>query len=172
MATKQIKITLQSQPHSVEDITVKVDIDSVTYFNQTVPPAGPIIMNSPDPLESLTFDLDVPVLANIAIPTQNRTFSITATNGDAKIRNIECNFVAGQQLVGNVVAFIPGSADKFVYNDIVSQPSWNGQALLNRYDISINRDPLNPTGPGEVHILSGETVVFDVAVGLFNNAPF
>ena len=171
MATKQIKITLQNQPYLVGDVTVRVDIDSVICFNQTVPPAGPIIMNSPDPLESFTFDLDVPALANTAIPTQNRTFAITATNGDIKIRNIECNFAATQNIVGNVSTFIPGSSNNFVVNDIVSQPLWNGDALLNRYDITINHDPSHSIGPGEIHILSGETVVFDVAVNLFNNAP-
>jgi hypothetical protein len=164
MATKQIKITLQSQPHLVGDVTVRVDIDSVICFNQTVPPAGPITMNSPDPLESFTFDLDVPALANTAIDTQTRTFAITATNGIAKIRNIFCNFTAVGNTTGNVTTFVPGTADNFVMCRISSQPLWNGQALLDRYNIA------ETPGAGEVYIADGETVVFDVPVWLFNSS--
>ena len=156
MATKQIKITLQSQPTATTDVLLNVGVDGITAFNQTVPPAGPIILNSSNPIESFTFDLDVPVLANTAINTQTRTFAFTATNGTAKIKNIFCNFTA----VGNTT----GTADNFVICAISSQPLWNGQALLDRYNIA------ETPGAGEVYIADGETVVFDVPVWLFNNS--
>jgi len=163
MATKQIKITLQSQPTATTDVLLNVGVDGITAFNQTVPAAGPIELNSPDPHEDIIFDLDMAESGNLYV-TQNRTFSIAPTNGDVKIRNIFCNYTAFGNTTGNVTTFIPGTADAFIFCRISSQPLWNGQALLNRYNIADNPDA------GEVYIAAGETVVFDVPVFLFNNS--
>jgi hypothetical protein len=163
MATKQIKITLQSQPTSTTDVLLNVGVNSVTAFNQTVPAAGPIELNSPDPHEDIIFDLDIAQSGNL-YAAQDCTFSITPTNGAAKIRTIFCNFTAVGNTTGNVTTFVPGNANNFVTCRISSQPLWNGQALLDRYNIADN------PGAGEVYIAAGETVVFDVPVWLFNNS--
>ena len=167
MATKQIKIDLQSQPTSTTDVILNISVDGTIVFNQTVPPAGPIQLNTSDPHESITFDLDMPESANLRA-TQNRTFSITASNGHAKIRDISCNFTPASIISGpnDVNTFVPGTANNYRGCDIVSQPLWNGQALIDRYNLADN-----PSGePGEVYIASGETVVFDVSVFLYNSS--
>jgi hypothetical protein len=163
MATKQIMITLQSQPTAAENVLLNVGVDSITTFNQTVSPTGPIQLDTSDPLESITFDLDMAESGNLYV-TQNRTFSVTVSNGNAKIRNILCNFTAWGNTTGNVTTFVPGTANNFVICAIASQPLWNGRELLDRYNIA------DTPGAGEVYIAAGETVVFDVPVWLFNNS--
>lgn len=170
MPTKQIKITMQAQPSGVPDtITFNVDINGNTVYNQTVAATGPAQQGLTDPSESITFDFDVPASAN-ADSTQNYTFSFTPANGAAKIETIACNYSAVNSTVGNVTTFVPGTANSFVICNIVTQPQWDGQALLDRYDISYNNGPNQVTGPGEVMIYEDETVVFDVAVNDYNDS--
>jgi len=169
MPNKTVKITLQAEPTGDQDVAVVITVDNVAVFNQTVPDVGPIELDVPDPSESFTFDLDVAASANVGA-TETHSFAITVANGASKIETISCNFVATQQQVGNVWNFVAGSADNFVICDIVSQPTWNGNVLLDRYDIQYNRGPIQVTGPGEVLIENGEVAVFDVAVHAYNDS--
>lgn len=162
MPTKQVKITLQASPDAGQDVNLVVAVDGTTKINQAVPAVGPAEQGITDPSETVQFDLDV---ANATANVANTVcaFSITATNGRAKIETIATNFT----VQGNAV---PGNATVFLTSNIVSQPLWNGQALLDRYDIAYNNGPIQITGPGEVLIESGETVTFDVAVQNFNDS--
>lgn len=169
MPTKQIKITMQAQPSGAEDLTFQVKIDGNTVYNQTVPATGPAQQGLTDPSETITFDFDV-AASNTARATENHTFSFIATNGAAKIETIAANFSAVNETVGDVVNFVPGTANTFVVCNIVTQPEWDGQAILDRYDISYNNGPNQVTGPGEVMMYDGETVVFDVAVTNYNDS--
>ena len=162
MPTKQIAITLQAEPLTDQDVVVSVSVDGITVFDQAVPAVGTAEQGQTDPNETFQFSLEVP---SSAVPgVQNRNFSISATNGRAKIEKISSNFTR----VGNGSTLEPGNAGSFVTCNVVSQPLWNGEALLDRYDISYNLGPAQVTGPGEILIEAGETVVFDMAVPLYN----
>ena len=164
MPTKQVKLTLQASPASGQDVNLLITVDGATKFNQTVPAVGPAEQGITDPSESLQFDLNVDALvANSNVVTETHTFSMTATNGRAKIESIASNFSRQD-------ANVAGNASTFLVCNIVSQPMWNGQALLERYDIAYNNGPIQVTGPGEILIESGETVTFDVAVQKFNDS--
>lgn len=169
MPNKTVKFTLQAEPNGDQDVNVLVSVDSVEVFNQAVPAMGPVELDTDEPSESFTFDLDVAASGNVGA-TETRNFGITATNGTAKIRIITCNFSASSEQVGNVFNLVPGSANAFVVCNIVSQPTWNGNVLLDRYDIQYNNGPIQITGPGEVLIEDGEVAVFDVAVPAYNDS--
>lgn len=168
MPNKTIQFRLQAEPSAAQDVNVLIAVDSVTVFNQPVPAAGPVQLHIPDPSEIFTFDLDVAASANVGV-TETRNFSISVTNGTAKIEQIEANFTATQEQVGNVWNFVPGSANSFSICNIVSQPTWNGEVDLIRYNIEYNNGPIQVTGPGEVLIMADETAVFDVAVPAYND---
>lgn len=177
MPNKIIKFILQAEPSAQQDVNVVITVDSVPVFDSPVPTVGPVELDVPDPNESFTFDLDVAAAANVlatgwpvVLATETRNFSISATNGTAKIENIRANFTATGNLVGNVFTFVPGSADSFETCNIIGQPTWNGEVDLIRYNIEYNNGPIQVTGPGEVLIEPGETVVFDVAVPAFNDS--
>ena len=164
MPTKQVKLTLQASPASGQDVNLLITVDGTTKFNQTVPAMGPAEQGIPDPSETVQFDLNVDSLvANSNVNTETHTFSMTATTGRAKIETIQSNFTRQD-------ANLAGDAGTFLTCNIVSQPMWNGQALLERYDIAYNNGPTQITGPGEVLVESGETVTFDVAVQKFNDS--
>lgn len=169
MPTKTVKFNFQAEPTDEQDVNVRILVDGVTVFDQTVPTVGPVQTGVSDPAESFTFDLDVAASGNVGA-TENHSFSITAVNGIAKIENILSNFTAKNRQTGNVVSFEPGTAEDFVVCNIVSQPTWNGEVLLSRYDIQYNNGPQQITGPGEVLVLPNETAVFDVAVWAYNDS--
>lgn len=169
MPNKTVKFTLQSEPNGDQDVNILVTVDNVAVFNQAVPAMGPVVLDTQEPSESFTFDLDVAASGNVGV-TEIRNFGITATNGVAKIRNITCNFSASSEQVGNVFNLVPGSSNTFVICNIVSQPTWNGDVLLGRYDIQYNNGAYQVTGPGEVLIEDGEVAVFDVAVPAYNDS--
>jgi len=161
MPTKQIKVIFQANPTSDQDVTLQIAVDDETKFNQQVPAMGPAQQGIPDPTENIEFDLDMANATANAFFT-NLAFSITAINGRAKIETLQANFT--------MTANLAGYANGFVTCDIVSQPLWNGTALLERYNLEYNRGPEQITGPGEVQILAGETVTFDVQVPNWNDS--
>jgi hypothetical protein len=169
MPNKTVKFTLQAEPNGDQDVDVVITVDNVAVFGQTVPAVGPIELGVPDPHETFSFDLDVAASANVGA-TETRSFAISVGNGTVKIENILCNFTATFAQVGNVYNFIPGSANSFSICNIVSQPTWNGQAVPTRYNIEYNTGPIQVTGPGEVLILDSETSAFDVAVPAYNDS--
>jgi len=177
MATKQLKLTLQAQPLGGSDVTVVVTVDGEVKFNQTVPEAGPIVLNQPNPNEYIEIDIDVPVLdvidyANVP-STVTLPVSISSTNGAIKIDYFSDNFFLGWQEsppASNNFVQVAGTASTWHEPcEIVSQPLWNGEALLNRYNIEYNNGPAQVTGPGEILIENGETVTFDLKVNKFND---
>lgn len=168
MATKQLKITLQAQPQGETDVTMVVSVNGTECFNQSVPALGPIVLNEPDPSESVQFDIDVPVLVANVDPTVTYPVTVSCTNGSVKIEGFRDNFVVGFSQIAN--ARVAGNATTWSsFDNIVSQPLWNGQALLERYDISYNTGPNQVTGPGEILVLNGETVSFDLQINKYNN---
>ena len=161
MPTKQIKLTLQATPVTAQNVNLLVTVDGTVKFNQSVGAVGPSVQGVTDPNESVEFDLDVAnVSANVS--TTTCAFAITATNGRVKVEDIATNYTIGSNSA-------PGNANAFITSNITSQPLWNGQALLDRYNITYNDGPVQVTGPGEVLIESGETVTFNVAVQNWNN---
>ena len=165
MPIKQIKLTFQAMPTTDQDVNISIAVDGSVKYDQTVPAVGTAIQGQTNPSAFVEFNLDV-AAATANTQIKNHEFSITATNGRAKIETIAANYAFNYH-AGNAIA---GTANVFSTCDIVSQPLWNGQALTDRYNIAVNRDPIEPTGPGEVLIESGETVVFTLAVPQFNDS--
>jgi hypothetical protein len=184
MAIKQMKVALQVQPQGEADVEVSVTANGVQVFNQAVPECGPVVLNQPDPCEYVQFDIDVPVLApgNIggveSLPGEVPVdLAITCTNGTIKIDYFSENFFLTTQPTGQPANTFAGSAN--VWRDdpnykggpvrIISQPLWNGQAMLDRYNIDANEG----TGPGELLVGPGETLTLTVSVFKFNDTwPF
>jgi hypothetical protein len=173
MAIKQIRLRLQAQPLAEQDVLLTVAIDGVERFRQTVPPCDPIVLDEADPSETIEFDLDVPVATANTDPRITSSVSVQCTDGDVKIEVFENNFCVASYPdpeKPNTWIQVEGTATDWEVCNIVSQPLWNGQALLDRYDIQYNLGPIQDTGPGEVLVLSGETVTFDIQINKFNDS--
>jgi hypothetical protein len=173
MSIKQIKFKLQAESYSNDPIVIDVKIDGVTVFNDTVPDLGIVVPDTQDPFEEFVFDYDVPNNEFNGINTIDKTFSITTTGGISKIESISANYYFSVINTGTteepVLTPVAGTAENYSILNIISQPLWNGQALLDRYNIEYNQGPIQVTGPGEVFIDDGETCVFTMPITLFNN---
>ena len=174
MATKQVKLTMQVAPTTGSAADLVVLIDGDVKFNASVPGLGPAEQGTTDPVETVEFDIEVSSaqgLSNVAdiFTKETHNFSATANNGRIKIETINVNF--NPELtsnVGNLLANVVSSgANGFSTCNIVTQPLWNGEPDLVRYDIRHNNGPEQITGPGEVLIQPGETVTFDISVPLY-----
>jgi hypothetical protein len=166
MPTKQIKLTYQASPATGQDVTLVISVDSTVKLDQTVPAVGTAEQGVADPSGSVEFDLDV-ASATATQQADDHVFSITATNGRVKIETVAANFVVGFDPIAN--SAVAGDAASFRTCDIVSQPLWNG-VNDGRYNIIYHRGPAQITGPGEILILPGETVVFTASVPRFNDS--
>ena len=168
MPTKTIRIDLQVEADNGQDANLRLAVDGTVIYDQAVPATGIIELDSDTNLESLTFELDT-IASPVQGAVQTRTFTVTPTGGSIKIKRIYDNFAASQVLQDDVWNFVPGSATDFQICDIVSQPTWDGEALIARYDQAF--DEAEGKTPGEILILKDETAVFDVAIHAFNDGP-
>lgn len=175
MTTKQIKMTFQVENNVGQTNAVQVQLNGVIKFEGTLPETGPLIIGGGSySVTSITFDQDVADWAPtdtdpVAIP-----LIVTVTGGSISVENTASNYSIGYENTGTpeapVYISVAGNADDYQICDIVEQPTWNGQALLDRYNIEYNNGPIQITGPGELIVYSGETVQTTLAVARFNNS--
>jgi hypothetical protein len=176
MANKQMNISFQVQNALGSTNTVTITLGGATVYTGTLPETGPIISGgsliSPT-VTNITFDIDVPVVTSLGNLTSTVTFSAAVTGATVQIEDITTNYNVSFNNTGTteVPVWVPvaGTDTAFAITNIVSQPQWNGQPDLSRYDIEYNNGPIQSSGPGEVMIFSGETVGFDLSVANFNN---
>lgn len=175
MPTKQIKIKMQARADTGQTTKLVVKIDGVVMFEDFVPETGEIVLDQENPNEFVSFDYDVPAANPTSDPpelTVTKPMEIYCQHGEIKVENIMANYTGRPENQGTEQdpqwQWVPGNSDEFVTCDIVSQPLWNGEALLDRYNIVYNRGPDQITGPGEILIYNGETVVFDAAIPLYS----
>ena len=178
MAIKQLKATLQAQSTVPgQTVTVAISVNNEVKFNQSIPETGPVAQNIPGPVDTFEFDIDVPVLDVFDDPEESTVIlaiSVTSSSGTIMIENLSNNFYfSAVQDPEDPEKFIPkaGTATDWRICQIVSQPLWNGVAILDRYNIEYNIGPIQVTGPGEVYIADGETVTFDLQVNKYNDTP-
>jgi hypothetical protein len=83
------------------------------------------------------------------------------------IDNVLANYSLQTVNVGTVETPVwqlqAGTVDDFATLNILTQPLWNNEANLSRYNLPLN------TGPGQVLTRNGETATFDIGVTKFNN---
>jgi hypothetical protein len=169
MATKQMNISFQVQNGLGTTNSVTIALGGTTVYTGTLASTGPIITGGDSySLTNVVFDIDVPV-ATANNLTSTLAFSAEVNGGTVQIQQIQTNYNYFQT---DTPVYTPtaGTVDSFTVVDIVSQPTWNGEPLLDRYNIEYNNGPIAVTGPGQVLIYSGETAEFNVNVSNFNNA--
>lgn len=164
MPTKQFKIYYQ-----VDNPTnnVEIKIDGVTKFNGTLANSEPIIFNTNTRGSFIEFDQDIDAIT-LENPTVVKSFSASVTNGARLLINkIDVNYIQSATNSGTelepVMSKTSGTALEFGTVGIASQPLWNGEALLARYDFSNYPDSL-----GEIYVESGETVTFNLNVPAYS----
>jgi len=166
-----ISFQVQNAPGNTN--TVEIALNNATVYTGSLPETGPIITGGDSyTLTNVTFDIDVPVTTGNSVTT-TMAFSAVVTGGTVQIEDIEANYSISSTNTGTeeepVYTPVAGTADKFAIVNIVSQPLWNGVALVDRYNIEYNIGPIQITGPGEVLINGDETVEFNIEVPNFNS---
>jgi hypothetical protein len=170
MSTKQIKITYQVQNLGGNLNNVTIQLGTTTLFAGSLEETGPVFQSSPPvtPQEEMTFDYDIVDWSGDSDIFVTTPMSITVSGGTFMIDNVLANYSLQTVNVGTVETPVwqlqAGTVDNFVILDILTQPLWNNEADLSRYN-----QPLNTTGPGQVLTYNGETVTFDIGVTKFNN---
>ena len=175
MTTKQIRMNFQVENNVGQTNTVIVQLNGVTKFEGTLPETGPLILGGGSyTVTNITFDQDVADWAPTDMDPVSIPLTVTVTGASISLENSEANYYRSSINTGTQEdpAWIPvaGTADAYEICNIIEQPTWNGQALLDRYNIEYNNGPIQVTGPGELIIYSGETVQTVLAVARFNNS--
>jgi hypothetical protein len=174
MATKQIQMAFQVQNNAGETNTVQVQLNGVTKFEGTLPETGPLIIGGDAySVTNITFDQDVEVVTASGPQTANVALSVTVSGGSISLEDTFANYTRTVINTGTaeepVWTVVPGTAENFVLCNVIEQPTWNGEALLDRYNIEYNLGPVQVTGPGQLVVYPSETVQTTLAVGLYNN---
>lgn len=172
MTTKTIKVLLQAKSATANPLNLEIKMDGVTVFNNTVTDTSVLTPGVTNPNTSFTFDVDVgDLIPNSGVPTVTKTFTVTPTGGDIKIEQFTSNYTLWFENTGTPenpqMTTIYGNATDFWTMNITAQPTWDGQALTQRYNFVANTN----TGPGELVINNGEACEVVVAVPLYNTAP-
>jgi hypothetical protein len=173
MATKQMNISFQVQNAPETTNTVEIVLNGATVYTGSLPETGPIITGGGSyDVTNINFNIDVPVATANSL-TSTMTFSAAVAGGTVQIEDISTNYNVSWVNTGTeeapAWAPVAGTNTAFAITNIVSQPMWNGVALLDRYNIEYNNGPIQVTGPGEVMAHSDETVGFNIAVANFND---
>jgi hypothetical protein len=113
-------------------------------------------------------EIDTPEVVDNNPTWLNRLFTISVTGGDIVLTGISQSNnpifekIPHPTLDPPFYVFYAGGNPDFSFQwDIVTQPLWDGQAILYRYNITKN---LGITGPGCVLIKNGETCEFTAAL--------
>jgi hypothetical protein len=173
MATKQMNISFQVENAPKTTNTVEITLNGATVYTGSLPETGPIITGGDSyTLTNITFDIDTPVATQGNL-TSTMAFTAVVAGATVQIEDITTNYNVSWINTGTEEAPVwepvAGTSTAFINTNIVSQPMWNGVALIDRYNIEYNNGPIQVTGPGEVMIYSGETVGFNIAVTNFND---
>jgi len=173
MATKQMSISFQVENAPASTTTVEIALNGATVYTGSLPETGPIITGGGDhTTTNITFDIDTPVTAQGNAPSI-MTFTAVVAGGTVQIEGITTNYNYSVINTGPEEApvweVVAGTATEFKIVNIVSQPMWNGEADLSRYNIEYNDGTVQATGPGDVIIWNTETVEFNIEVPNFND---
>lgn len=168
-----MNISFQVQNVSESANTVEITLGGETVYTGSLLNTGPIITNGDShTTTNISFNIDVPV-ATANSSTSTMTFSAAVTGATVRIEGISTNYNVSWIDTGTTEnpssESVAGTDTAFAITNIVSQPRWNGEPDLARYNIEYNNGPIQVTGPGAVLIYNGETVEFDVAVANFND---
>jgi hypothetical protein len=175
MTTKQIRMAFQVENNPGETNTVQVQLNGVTKFNGTLPVTGPLIIGGESfSVTTITFDQDVADWALDNTTPVNTPLTVSVTGGSVVLQANESNYSIQHTNTGTKEAPVwvasAGNAETYQICNIVEQPTWGGEALLDRYNIEYNNGPVQVTGPGQVEIYSGETVETVLAIARYNDS--
>jgi hypothetical protein len=175
MTTKQIKMAFQVENSAGETNTVQVQLNGVIKFNGTLPETGPLIIGGDSySVTTIEFDQDVADWASGNTTPVNTPLTVSVTGGSVALQTTESNYNIIFTNTGTEEAPVwvasAGNAETYQTCNIVEQPTWAGEALLDRYNIEYNNGPIQVTGPGQLEVYSGETVETVLAIARFNNS--
>jgi hypothetical protein len=175
MTTKQIRMAFQVENNPGETNTVQVQLNGVTKFNGTLPVTGALIIGGESfSVTTITFDQDVADWTPTDSEPVNIPLIVTATGGSVVLETTESNYNVKFINTGTeedpVWEKVAGNAETYQICNIVEQPTWGGEALLDRYNIEYNNGPVQVTGPGQVEIYSGETVETVLEIARYNDS--
>jgi hypothetical protein len=175
MTTKQIRMAFQVENNAGETNTVQVQLNGVVKFEGTLPETGPLIIGGESyTVTNITFDQDVADWATGNTAPVNMSLTVSVTGGSVVLQATESNYNVIYTNTGTEEAPVrqasAGNANTYQICNIVEQPTWGGEALLDRYNIEDNIGPVQVTGPGQVGIYSGETVETVLEIARFNNS--
>jgi hypothetical protein len=174
MPTKQIKVSFQVDNNPGTTNNVLVQLNGITKFEGSLPVTGPIIVGADSvTFTSITFDQDIDNYTSTERDPVNIPLLITVTGGSISLESTESNYSKTYTNSGTAESPVwtsnAGTDNVYTLCNVVEQPTWNGEALLNRYDIQYNNGPIENTGPGEIVVYSGETMQTVLSVDRFNN---
>lgn len=175
MTTKQIRMAFQVQNNAGETNTVQVQLNGVVKFEGTLPETGPLVIGGDSAtVTTITFDQDVADWASGNTAPVNASLTASVTGGSIVVQKTESNYNIIYANTGTEEAPVwvasAGNADTYQTCNIVGQPTWGGEALLDRYNIEYNNGPTQITGPGQLEVYSGETVETVLEIARFNNS--
>jgi hypothetical protein len=175
MTTKQIRMTFQAQNNTGETNSVQVQLNGVVKFEGALPETGPLVTgDSSFSVTTITFDQDIADWAAENTDPVTVPLTISVTGGSVILQQTESNYNLIYINKGTVEAPVweahAGKDDTYQVCNIVEQPTWDGEALLDRYNIEYNNGPIQITGPGQLKVYSGETIVTALAIARFNDS--
>jgi hypothetical protein len=175
MTTKQIRMAFQVENNAGETTTVQVQLNGVIKFNGTLPETGPLIIGGESfSVTNITFDQDIAIWASGNTTPVNTPLTVSVTGGSVVLERTDSNYNVTYTNTGTeedpVWVDSAGNADTYQPCNIVEQPTWGGEALLDRYNIEDNIGPVQVTGPGQVEVYSGETVETVLAIARYNDS--
>jgi hypothetical protein len=171
MSTKQIKITYQVQNLAGNLTNVTIQLGTTTLFAGSLEETGTVFQSKPpsEPYQEMSFDYDIVDWSGNDDLFVTTPISIIVSGGTFMIDNVLANYSLQSVNIGTVEAPVwqlqAGTVDNFATLNILTQPLWNNEADLSRYNQALNTN----TGPGQVLTNNGETVTFDIGVTKFNN---
>lgn len=170
MTAKATQFRFQVSSDNNVNTPVSINIDGATVWSGNLPKTVDHLDQTyalnylSVPFSLAEFNIDVPDFNN-NYPTKTlKTCSIAVTGGRvmlvgvAQTNNPTFGPVPDWKNPGEfITGYIGGNPNFTVDYDIDTQPLWNGQAILDRYNINVN---FGNYGPGAVFLESGDICEF------------
>jgi hypothetical protein len=170
MGTKQVKVDFLIVADDQVSATVTIKVGGVVKWSGDLADTSDMVPDyntPPVPTVSAEFDLEVAdgPTSQMTVPED---FTFTVTRGTAILKLISANYsVQGVEIQPPTdpatYNLVPGSATNFVIVAVTAQPTWNGQALTDRYNYI--------AGGSVMPFYTGEVLEFPVAMPMYQYTP-
>jgi len=170
MTLKPTQFRFQVAADNGANAQVTITMDGVQLWTGSLAQTQPNVdvgqwTSNNEPYSTASCDINTPECVNNDPQTLNKLMTISVTGGSVVLVGIlqtnNPSFVVETNPEWDTptrTRYIGGNPNFSDMWDVDSQPLWDGQAILARYDINKN---FGTTGPGSILVKSGETCEFD-----------